>query len=569
MKVGRAEFLRVLIQKMDASGVAWCCLRNHQEMFADTRSDVDLMVLPEDIPLFETFLGEACGETGTRLAQEASYLNFSRTYLTPAGQWVRIDYESEVRWRIFPVLQARRVLLRRIRSDGLWIASPADEAVVLWIAALFRRFLSDRYRSRLLALDQKLRGSFPSARKVYREAFGHVGAPLLERQPDWLKVEDLRPLWNELKLALVLRVFLHPALGGRFLSYFLYDLKRIVHRASNPRGVALSVDSSAWNQEDSIDLLWRLDRIFPVAKSLSLPAGIQDFSWRQKSRISRTLFKGGLVLCPLAKARSVSLPRHARGVRIRHHPGSGWIGAAMPGGWMTEVVRSEDPVEPCYQVFLQALTMPLPAAAVPRRLFCVILGLDGSGKTTLARHLAQRVFQTPPCPALRYFHFLPSSPTKTDFPWPQEPAESKKRDFPSEAGGLLFSLLRLARNWGRAWWNIGLRHRGFRGLLIGDRYLYNYLLDPVSVRYFGPASWVRRALRWAPRPDLIFVLETPPEVILQRKRELSPEEIRIQIERLGNLPLVARRVVRLDGTRRPEDLTDQCLREIGLDLGKP
>lgn len=71
MTVGRAEFLRQVIQKLDASGIAWCCLRNHKEMFEDSRSDVDLMVLREDIPLFESLLEESCRETGSCLAQEA------------------------------------------------------------------------------------------------------------------------------------------------------------------------------------------------------------------------------------------------------------------------------------------------------------------------------------------------------------------------------------------------------------------------------------------------------------------------------------------------------------------
>ena len=568
MKAGRADFLRVLLQRLDGSGVAWCCLRNHREMFEDSRSDVDLMVSPSDIPLFETFLEEACRETGTRLAQEASYLNFSRTYLTPVGQWVRIDYESEVRWRIFPVLQSRQVLLRRIQRDGIWVASPADEAVVLWIAALFRKLLSDRYRARLVALDGAIRPSFPSALKIYTEAFGRFGARLLRQQSDWLKAEDLRPLWDNLSLALVLRVILHPALARQFVSYLLYDLGRALRRAFSPRGVFLSVESSFWNPADSIELLWRLDRIFPVAKSLSLPSGTLSFAWRQFFKIFRTLFKGGLVLCPLPPGRPVSLPNHARGIRVRHDPDNGWIGGVMPGGWMTPSFQNGDRVESCYQLSLQALTMPSPSSKLPKASFCVILGLDGSGKTTLARHLTQRICQISPCSAVRYFHFLPSSPDQTDFPWPHQAAEPKKRESTSAAGGRLFSLVRLVRNWGRAWWNIGFRHRGFRGLLLGDRYLYNYLLDPISVRYVGPVSWVTHALRWAPRPDLIFVLETPAEVILQRKQELSPEEIRIQSERLKNLPLVARRVVRLDGTRHPEDLADQCLREIGLELEK-
>ncbi|NDA92292.1 MAG: hypothetical protein EBX90_03255, partial [Betaproteobacteria bacterium] len=50
--------------------------------------------------------------------------------------------------------------------------------------------------------------------------------------------------------------------------------------------------------------------------------------------------------------------------------------------------------------------------------FCVILGLDGSGKTTLARHLAEHAGSTTPPLKLRYFHFMPTSPSRPLFPWP-------------------------------------------------------------------------------------------------------------------------------------------------------
>ena len=567
MKAGRAEFLRALIRKLDAAGVAWCCLRNHHEIFEDTRSDVDLMVLPEDIPLFETFLEEACAETGTHLTQEASYLNFSRTYLTPSGQWVRIDYESEIRWRIFPVLQARRVLLRRVQRDGVWVASPADEAVVLWIAALFRKFLSDRYRTRLRNLEDEMQASFFVASEVYREAFGSWGATLLRNQKGWLDQADLRPLWGDIKSSLVLRVALRPAWTHCLLFYLRYDLARFIQRWLNPSGLFLFVESPEWNSVDSIELLWRLDRVFPVAKSFFLPAGTGRLSWRQRLKMARTLFKGGLVLFSLRPGQSARFARHSRGFWIRHQGDLGWVGGMIPGGWMTEVVQGQDRVGPCYQVCLQALAMPHLSPASHRRMFCVLLGLDGSGKTTLARHLAQRLFHEPSYPVLRYFHFLPTSPRAPMFPWPRQTPEPKKVG-PSRGDSLGLSLLRLIRNWSRAWWTLGLRYRRFAGVLLGDRYLYNYLLDPASVRYGGSPALAARFLQWAPRPDLMFVLDAPPEVIARRKRELSPAEMQIQTDRLKRIPLVARRVVRLDGTLAPEELAAQCLREIERTLNK-
>jgi thymidylate kinase len=141
-------------------------------------------------------------------------------------------------------------------------------------------------------------------------------------------------------------------------------------------------------------------------------------------------------------------------------------------------------------------------------------------------------------------------------------AEPKKREATRKIGGQLASIARLVRNWIRALWALGVRSRHFGGVLLGDRYLYNYILDPASVRYFGPGRLAARFLQLAPRPDLLFILETTPEILLQRKKELPPEEIRAQSAVLREFPFVAGRVVRLDATRAPGELAQECLREI-------
>jgi len=224
----------------------------------------------------------------------------------------------------------------------------------------------------------------------------------------------------------------------------------------------------------------------------------------------------------------------------------------------------KDPVEAGYQLSLRALTQAPTAPGFRRRLFCVMLGLDGSGKTTLARHLAEHLGSTTPPLGLRYFHFMPTSSSRPLFPWPNQVAESKKREATRKIGGQLASIARLVRNWIRALWALGVRSRHFGGVLLGDRYLYNYILDPASVRYFGPARLAARFLQLAPRPDLLLILETTPETLLQRKQELSPEEIRSQSAILREFPFVAGRVVRLDSTRAPGELAQDCLREIQL-----
>jgi thymidylate kinase len=69
------------------------------------------------------------------------------------------------------------------------------------------------------------------------------------------------------------------------------------------------------------------------------------------------------------------------------------------------------------------------------------------------------------------------------------------------------------------------------GLVVFDRYYHDVLVDPLRYRYGGP-MWLPRMLsRFVPLPDLSFlVLDADEDVILSRKRELPPEELRRQRE---------------------------------------
>lgn len=558
---GRAEFLRCFFGKLDAAGVAWCCLRNHTDVFVDSRSDVDLLVLPEDKPLFERFLEESCRETGTRLAQKASYLNFSRTYITPAQQWVRIDYEAEVRWRIFPLLHARRVLLRRIRSEDLWIAGPADEALVLWLASVFRQSLGDRYRTRLGELDAATRKN-PVARGVYQEALGRFGLRLQAHQGEWLTKRDLRFVWHQFKAALIQRVWVHPPLAVRCFGYACFDALRIWQRLWHPPGIVVQIESAQWHRLETIEFLWLMDRIFPTSKSVYFNQAPDKLSGPHKFSAFRSLFKGGLVLF-LAPVGQTHLggPGQRRVLSIRETSKGNWTGASWPSGLQTHSSLA-DPVMACHQLLISALTTEAQSGDLPQSVFCAAIGLDGSGKTTLAKKLAELIPATAPHPKFHYYHFLPAAPRPSDgcrlF---DSTVISQLKKHPTPRGPLE-SVLRLGRNWIRAWWGILLSRRKCRGVLFGDRYLYNYLLDPVSVCYFGPSRLAAWLLRWAPQPDLIFVLDAPPETILQRKQELTPLEVRIQNERLRKIPWPGKRVIRLDGTRPPGELAQQCLAAI-------
>jgi thymidylate kinase len=63
-----------------------------------------------------------------------------------------------------------------------------------------------------------------------------------------------------------------------------------------------------------------------------------------------------------------------------------------------------------------------------------------------------------------------------------------------------------------------------------DRYLYDLLVDSKRVRYSGPAWMLRVAARVIPHPDLVILLDAPPEVLWSRKQEVPFEEVARQRE---------------------------------------
>lgn len=62
-------------------------------------------------------------------------------------------------------------------------------------------------------------------------------------------------------------------------------------------------------------------------------------------------------------------------------------------------------------------------------------------------------------------------------------------------------------------------------LVIFDRYFYDIAVDPKRVLYGGP-RWLPKLLsHLLPRPEIVFLLNAPPEVLWSRKQEVAYEEV--------------------------------------------
>jgi thymidylate kinase len=62
-------------------------------------------------------------------------------------------------------------------------------------------------------------------------------------------------------------------------------------------------------------------------------------------------------------------------------------------------------------------------------------------------------------------------------------------------------------------------------LVIFDRFIYDLLVDSKRVRYGGPAWMLRLLARIVPGPELVILLDAPPEVLYSRKQEVPFDEV--------------------------------------------
>ena len=163
-------------------------------------------------------------------------------------------------------------------------------------------------------------------------------------------------------------------------------------------------------------------------------------------------------------------------------------------------------------------------------LHVVFLGPDGVGKSTVieqVQHLiAPAFFDT------SYHTFAPSLIPHKLQPDKPTPHALPPRSYPA-------SLLKAA------WWSVcytagyaaTIRPERVRGhFAVNHRYLLDAIVDPKRYRYSGP-KWLLKAI-WAvaPKPDVLFLLDAPAEVIQARKQEVPFAETARQRE--GYLALV-------------------------------
>lgn len=97
---------------------------------------------------------------------------------------------------------------------------------------------------------------------------------------------------------------------------------------------------------------------------------------------------------------------------------------------------------------------------------------------------------------------------------------------------------------------------------IFDRYSYDFIVDPLRTK-LGLPKWVRKFfVRLTPQPKIVFVLKAAPDIIYERKQELTKEEITRQLKVYSELADSHKRFKVISAEQSPEAMAKEALKII-------
>ncbi len=193
------------------------------------------------------------------------------------------------------------------------------------------------------------------------------------------------------------------------------------------------------------------------------------------------------------------------------------------------------PITSLRQTAATAFALRLRPIYKPRGLCAAFIGTDGSGKTTLIDEV-QKFLDPHYRDGRNKIHklrpgFLPQINRLVHWKGTSYTAEDCKDPHRAKPSGLIGSGLRAI--WYAADCAIGwplrilpLRRRN--SVQIFDRYYHDFLVDPERARISRKSKVTGWASKLIPRPEKILVCVADPELITERKLELTPHEIHRQ-----------------------------------------
>lgn len=204
--------------------------------------------------------------------------------------------------------------------------------------------------------------------------------------------------------------------------------------------------------------------------------------------------------------------------------------------------------------------------------FIAVVGPDGVGKTTfihlLQKQLACVLVKDIEDIQVNHFrpHLLPN--IKQIFSGranvtPVEEFSNPHRAKPASGISSLFRLMYYWLDYLLGYWLVNRRKCARGGVLVFDRYFYDFVADPRRSRISLP-KWVRKIfLRMTPQPDIVFFLDCNADVVFARKQELSRNEIERQLNEYRQMVSeFPEKFVRLNAQQAPEISCGNAVKEL-------
>lgn len=99
----------------------------------------------------------------------------------------------------------------------------------------------------------------------------------------------------------------------------------------------------------------------------------------------------------------------------------------------------------------------------------------------------------------------------------------------------------------------------FDKFLIFDRYIYDFIVDPLRSRINLPRFMRCTFAKFVPQPHIVFVLTADAKTIYNRKKELTIEEIERQLKEFNRLADSHKRFIKLDASRIPSEIIKDAI----------
>lgn len=205
-------------------------------------------------------------------------------------------------------------------------------------------------------------------------------------------------------------------------------------------------------------------------------------------------------------------------------------------------------------------------------LFVVVLGPDGSGKSTLVDRAADRLRGN--FAGIWRFHWRPGLLPKPGGQRRMGPDKSPTSSPPPDryAYGYWISVFRyiyFLLDFIAGYWFLIDPKRRNNWLIIGERWYYDVLINPVRYGFRVPTWLLKAGARLVRQPDLTILLVAEPHDIHARKPELNPSQITDQLRSMKELlPRPPKGVMISTATALEDSLADFTAAVIAASEGK-